>query len=302
MRAISRWLQESSRARYLKNQATGTKMKSRKIIDSFMFYNELSTLNMRLHELDDYVDYFVIVEANLTHSGNPKSLYFDENKSEFAKFSHKIIYHLVDDFPADSDAWDREFHQRNSLVSAVKKVPNISAGDIVLMSDADEIPNPTYLDRSRFDDDSIFVFNQRLFYYDFTCENPNGWPGTTSIPYKYFDDIDLNHMRKRKHRTKDNRVTYIPQKVTNDNHAGWHCTCFGGVDRIITKLESYSHQRYNKPKFKDRKVIERLVREKKDLVFRWKKKYRLSTNDESSDPNLPKYRKLIYEDTDPGRT
>ena len=45
-------------------------MKTRKLIDSFIFYNELSTLNMRLHELDDYVDYFVIVEAGLTHSGN----------------------------------------------------------------------------------------------------------------------------------------------------------------------------------------------------------------------------------------
>ena len=49
-------------------------MKTRKLIDSFIFYNELSTLNMRLHELDDYVDYFVIVEAGLTHSGNEKPI------------------------------------------------------------------------------------------------------------------------------------------------------------------------------------------------------------------------------------
>lgn len=271
-------------------------MTRRKLIDSFIFYNELATLNMRLHELNDYVDYFVIVEADVTHSGNPKPLFYAENKDRFKAFHDKIIYLLVDDIPEPNDAWGREFHHRNSLIRAVRQVPGINSRDIVLMSDADEVPNPSYLDLERFDDDRIFVFNQRLFYYDFTCENPNGWPGTTSIPYRYFDTIDLNHMRKLKYRSKDSRVTYIPKNVAKNNHAGWHCTCFGGVDRIITKLESYSHQRYNRPKYKNRKVIERLIRDKKDLIFRRKKKYRLSANDEDSDPNLPRYRKLIYED------
>ena len=271
-------------------------MQQRKLIDSFIFYNELSTLNMRLHELNDFVDYFVIVEADVTHAGNRKPLFYAENKGLFQAFHDKIIYYLVDDIPEPNDAWGREFHHRNSLIRAVGQVPGIHSRDIVLMSDADEVPNPIYLDLARFDDDRIFVFNQRLFYYDFTCENPNGWPGTTSIPYRYFDSIDLNHMRKLKYRSKDKRVTYIPEKVSRNNHAGWHCTCFGGVDRIITKLESYSHQRYNRPKYKNRRVIERLIKEKKDLIFRRKRKYRLSANDEEADPELPKFRKLIYQD------
>ena len=65
-------------------------MKTRKLIDSFIFYNELSTLNMRLHELDDYVDYFVIVEADITHAGNPKPLYYGDNKAFFKHFDNCI--------------------------------------------------------------------------------------------------------------------------------------------------------------------------------------------------------------------
>ena len=38
-----------------------------KIIDSFIFYNELDLLNYRLSILNDYVDYFIIVESKYTY-------------------------------------------------------------------------------------------------------------------------------------------------------------------------------------------------------------------------------------------
>lgn len=268
---------------------------TRKLIDSFIFFNELSTLKMRLHELDKIVDYFVLVEADVTHAGQPKPLHYAENRAAFEQFNHKIIHHVVDDFPEPTDSWGREFHQRNAIIGAVNRVPNIDPLDIVLVSDADEVPDPNYLQNVPFDDDTIFVFNQRFFYYDFTTENPNGWPGTMSIPYHYFANIDLNHMRKYKNRIRDARVVYTPEQISTGNHAGWHCSCFGGVDRIITKLESYSHQRYNKPKYKNKEKIAALIRNKKDLVFRWKKKYKLSANNQETDENLPVHWRLIYE-------
>ena len=60
------------------------------IIDAFMFNNELDVLNFRLHELNDYVDKFVIYENCWTFSGKRKPLYFKENKERFSKFSNKI--------------------------------------------------------------------------------------------------------------------------------------------------------------------------------------------------------------------
>ena len=47
-----------------------------KIIDCFMFFNEDFILDIRLNELDQYVDKFVIVESNFTHSGDKKTLIF----------------------------------------------------------------------------------------------------------------------------------------------------------------------------------------------------------------------------------
>ena len=51
-----------------------------KIYDCFNFFNELDILEIRLNTLYEYVDYFVIVESNLTHSGEQKPFYFEENK------------------------------------------------------------------------------------------------------------------------------------------------------------------------------------------------------------------------------
>ena len=45
-----------------------------KIYDWFPFYNELETLEIRLNELNDHVDYFVLVESVETHQGKEKEL------------------------------------------------------------------------------------------------------------------------------------------------------------------------------------------------------------------------------------
>ncbi len=279
-------------------------MTNRKIIDSFIFFNELSTLNLRLHELNEYVDYFIIVEAPLTHSGNKKPLYYDDNKEYFKPFADKIIHHIVDDVPQKAKSWRKlfqhrnaiEFHQRLSQIEAVSRIPDIRPTDIILTSDADEIPNPKYLKPELFDDETIFIFNQRFFFYDFTCENPHGWAGTMSAPYGIFVDLDLNRMRKTKNRKGDERVVYTPEQVSRDHHAGWHCSCFGGVDRLVHKIESYAHQRYNQPKYKNKERIEQLIREKKDWILRGEEHHQLRANDEDADENLPKYWKLIYQE------
>ena len=57
------------------------------IVDCFMFYNELDILQIRLKELYDVVDYFIIIEATKTHSNRDKPLYFTENKYYSSKGS-----------------------------------------------------------------------------------------------------------------------------------------------------------------------------------------------------------------------
>ena len=69
------------------------------IVDCFTFFNELDLLELRLEELHESVDYFVLVEASKTQSLLDKPLYFEENKLRYSKFLDKIIHVKVEDCP-----------------------------------------------------------------------------------------------------------------------------------------------------------------------------------------------------------
>ena len=68
-----------------------------KIIDSFIFYNEIELLYYRLSILNEYVDKFILVESTQTFTGHKKPLFYLENRNMFDKFNDKILYVIVND-------------------------------------------------------------------------------------------------------------------------------------------------------------------------------------------------------------
>ena len=68
------------------------------IIDSFLFFQELDLLEIRLNYLYKYVDKFVIIEACQTFKGKRKKFNFENHKNRFKKYSKKIIYYKINDF------------------------------------------------------------------------------------------------------------------------------------------------------------------------------------------------------------
>ena len=128
------------------------------IYDCFSYWDEDLLLDLRLNILDNYVDYFVIVEGNKTWQNNPKKLRFEIDK--FKKFKDKIIYVPVRDLPDGADPYLRENHQRNSIIKGLK---NSKENDLIIISDLDEIPDPQKL--ASFDVKKRFaVFKQKHFY------------------------------------------------------------------------------------------------------------------------------------------
>ena len=77
------------------------------IVDCFTFYNELDILKKRLKYLSSEVDKFVIVESTVTHRGEPKELYYKNNKELFKDWEDKIIHIVVEDNPDSQNPWIR---------------------------------------------------------------------------------------------------------------------------------------------------------------------------------------------------
>ena len=219
-----------------------TRMKT--IVDGFIFYNELDLLEIRLKELDSVVDYFVLVEGTLTFTGTPKRLYYYENRERFSAYHHKIIHVVVWDYPATTDPWQREFHQRRAISRGIATL-SLQADDIIMITDADEIPNANTLQSIKtgyfhIHSETVYSLYMRLYYY--TCEwtTDRPWDKAKLLSYHQYQNLGCNPERIRWH----------PYAVIEK--AGWHLSYFGGTPQIITKLESFSEQQDNTQENKDK--------------------------------------------------
>ena len=108
-----------------------------KVYDCFTFFNELDVLEIRLQEMWDTTDYFVIAESNLSHSGKPKDYILLDNWDRFKPYADKIRRIQVDDMPETKDSWVRERFQRKSID---RGLTDMNPEDLVIVSDMDEVP------------------------------------------------------------------------------------------------------------------------------------------------------------------
>lgn len=216
--------------------------------DCFPFCGELDLLEIRLNELDEVVDKFVLVEATRTHSGKTKPLYFKDNSARFSQFLGKIIHIVVDDYPpADmaklGQSWIYERHQRDAIS---RGLINCSDDDIIISSDIDEIPRAETV---RLYDVQMGLagLNQSMHTYWLNCVNRDTeYAWCKILPYR---------MAKS--------MTHCGIRYANNNivlpNGGWHFSFMGNIKDVITKIESWAHQEYNNKIMKDERNIRNIM-------------------------------------------
>ena len=229
-----------------------------KIFDCFMYFDEEIVLDLRLNTLNDYIDYFVVVESTFTHKGDERKLKFNHEK--FKKFEKKIIYLVYDKRPSeieeilDNDSHDeksrkyilnaayRENGQRNFIINGLQ---NADDDDLILISDVDEIPNLENLDQ-KIIDDNIILFKQDMFYYRFNLKLPNLiWTGTKACKRKMLQSPQwLRNIKDRIYPWWRIDTFLSKTKFSNikifDN-GGWHFSYIKSPENIEKKLKSYLH-------------------------------------------------------------
>lgn len=211
-----------------------------KIIDCFIFYNEIELLKARLEELYNIVDYFVIVEGTLTFTGNKKTMYFNSNINLFHKYKDKIIYVEVDDFPLTNNPWIREYHQRNSISRGIEKL-NLNNDDIIIISDSDEIPSNNLItmiknNKINIENNMLYSIEMKLYYYTLEWTADRKWYHPKIINY-------FTYLIKPF--PEDIRFSRINYSSTIIRNGGWHISYYGDINFIINKLNSFSEQQEN---------------------------------------------------------
>ena len=228
-----------------------------KIFDCFMYFDEEVVLDLRLNTLNEFVDYFVIVESIFTHKGDKRELRFDHKK--FEKYKDKIIYLVYEEQPEglvkikdqNSDhggyiinALLRENGQRNFISKGLSLADD---EDFVLISDVDEIPNLKSINFKNYQK-KIIQFRQEMFYYKFNLKLPNlVWTGTKACKKKNLVSPQwLRNIKDKKYPffrldTYFSKTKYISVKFIDNG--GWHFSNIKSAEEIEHKLKSYLHHR-----------------------------------------------------------
>jgi len=198
----------------------------RRAWDCFIFCNELDLLEARLIELDSAVYRHVLVEAPVTHQGDPKPLWYAEHKERFAPWADKIV-HVVADLP-DGGAWDRE-HAQNEAIG--RGLDGLRDDDIFLISDADEIPRPDVLQ-----DAPGHMLAMRHHQLAVNLADTGWWAGTMATLGR--PPGSIQSFRERRNSPQMPVLRNRWGWVVN---GGWHFSWLGGPDAVRAKAHAYAH-------------------------------------------------------------
>ena len=219
------------------------------VIDTFMFYNELDMLEFRLKELNSVVDKFVLVESTKTFVGNDKPLYFEENKSLFKKYLHKIHYVVLSNNQT-GNAWSREVNQIIATGEVLKYL-NLNDKDIIIAGDIDEIPDANEI--AKFKKNGLpyplITLLQETYYFDFDhkvkahsgydFDSNRKYHRTVAAKVFYYEEF-----KRLKLSIQGLRTSYIERESLYEK-GGWHLSFFMPDNKVKEKMENYAHTEYD---------------------------------------------------------
>ncbi len=252
------------------------------IYDCFQYFNEDHMVDLRMNILDKYVDYFVISESTKTHQGDQKKLNF--SIKNFKKYENKIIY-VVADFDKNKNFSNHkggesliEQHQRNNISNGLKKA---SDNDLIILSDSDEIPDLTKLNRIKAKT-KYTAFSQMMFMYKLNLQNldESNWIGSKICLKKNFPKPQVLRDLKFKN--------YPFWRIDKFNlqiiKGGWHFSFLQSPKDIIKKIKSYSHGEFNTKENTDESLINNKILKNEDIFNRGFKLKKIII-----DENFPEY-------------
>lgn len=213
-----------------------------KIYDCFTFFNELDLAEIRMQILWDHVDYFVIAEANMSHSGKPKEFIFENNLERFKPYMSKIRHIKIEDMPVTDNSWVREKFQRKCLD---RGLTDRAPEDLIIVSDCDEIIRPELLEMIKVDENDYdrYICYLPLFQYklNYLMVHPStAHPKLMVTRGRAFVDADQE-------RTFTFDWTPKPPNTVSLQHGGWHFTYFGDNNHAITKIQNFAHTETDTP-------------------------------------------------------
>ncbi|ORZ16852.1 beta-1,4-mannosyl-glyco protein 4-beta-N-acetylglucosaminyltransferase-like protein [Lobosporangium transversale] len=234
---------------------TATIPKTRIVYDAVVFSQELDMLEIRINELWDVVDKFLILESNSTFTGLPKQEVFKQNRDRFAFAESKIVYKSIPLYPLKPDQlpWVNEGRMRGEMTLFLQET-GVQDGDLVIFADVDEIQARHTIELIKscegVPDDLHFQLRNFLYSYEFPVNDEGNW-------------------RSSIHKWSHGKTRYMHGQSSTIllSDAGSHCSfCFRTIEEFRFKMKAYSHaDRVRYSYMMEPEWIQQVICEGKDL-------------------------------------
>jgi len=247
------------------------------IYDCFLYNGEKDLLEIRMNELKGLDVMHVLVQSEHTFSGIIKDRSLLSLPYDY-KGAIKTECQLTNPNP-----WDNERALRNSIKDFLLNPHfNIQDDDIVIISDCDEIPRASAIKDWSGNEYAALIQNKYGFWLN--CEEEHkGWHRSRLMKWSYLKTTTPEEVRN----------ACIPARIEN---AGHHFSWMGGIEEVMRKFKSFSHQEEGVQKHAVREELERKIIEGESL---WgSDKWKIVPIDESFPEhirnNQEKFKHLIY--------
>jgi beta-1,4-mannosyl-glycoprotein beta-1,4-N-acetylglucosaminyltransferase len=224
------------------------------VLDCFMYSNEFDAIKIRLNELNDLVDKFIIIEGIQTFRGKEKPIFLDYIWDDLAPWHDKIHRVIVEHYPQTEDPWELEHFQRDQITRGLEEI-GAAKDDIVIVSDADEIPNPKVVSKLNLWSGPIHLeMNTYYFYLDLKV--PDQW-NQGGRPFVA--------IREQMGSPQEMRDT--PKRFVLDG--AWHFSYLAAPMNVRWKIKAFAHSEYDTPENTDLEKLNRRRLTRKDPLGRF---------------------------------
>ena len=228
-----------------------------KVYDAMIFSVELDLLEIRMRELYNVVDKFIVVESNVTFSGEPRPYLFPANQKQFAFAKDKIIYaqvgnlHLHGASSLREDPFENERRMRQGVTDVIDKIAKPEVDSIILQSDVDEIPSARAVSLLKHCTGWGNIMHLGMPSYLYSFEFPMQREPIDSMKVNNGEGHGPRQLRAAAKR-------YIPGLYDGFTHsrlsdailelAGWHVTFgFRYIEDFIFKMKYVAPQYFQQP-------------------------------------------------------
>ena len=212
-----------------------------------IYNNEAEMAYILIWRLYNYVDKFIIVISNVTHTGLPKSFSFKSFEGDFKPYMDKIDIVIFDNicnkeaYPEAQIHWCREKSQRDYAKTYIEGKYNPTENDLLIVTDIDEILTREGIEYIKKNPPNDYKHIKGAIYFPYYYHRIEDWDSGYVIRYNK-NMKTLSYYRV----TQSNDSNTIKYEYNPNKALITHCTyCFKSVEEYKNKLSSFTHTDYN---------------------------------------------------------